>query len=137
MNRRPRRENDLAWGEKGQALVELALALPVLVVLLLGILEFGMLLSVYLTVEHAAREGARLGATGAGDEAIVDRVIASCPGLDPSRLEVLIAPPASSRFTGELLEVTVRFAYRPVVGLFEPLLGHLFLVERRVCMRIE
>jgi len=133
---RPRRSHAGA-GERGQALVELALALPILVVLLLGILEFGMLLNAYLTVEHGAREGARLGATGAGDQAIVDRVVASCPGLDPARLEVVISPPASSRSTGDMLEVTVRFAYRSVTGLFEPILGSTFVVERRVCMRIE
>lgn len=124
-------------GERGQALVELALALPVLLVLLLGILEFGMLLNVYLTVEHGAREGARLGATGAEDQAIADRVVASCPGLDPARLEVVISPPASSRSTGDTLEVIVRFAYRPLIGLFQPILGSTFLVERRVYMRIE
>jgi len=124
-------------GERGQALVELALALPILVVLLLGLLEFGVLLSAYLTVEHGAREGARLGATGAGDQAIVERVVAACPGLDPARLEVVISPPASSRSTGDMLEVTVRFAYRSLTGLFEPILGPTFVVERRVMMRVE
>jgi len=124
-------------GERGQALVELALALPILVVLLLGILEVGMLLHAYLTVEHGAREGARLGATGAGDQAIIDRVVASCPGLDPARLEVVISPPASSRSAGDTLEVTVRFAYRSITGLFGPILGPHFVVERRISMRIE
>lgn len=118
-------------------MVELALAIPVLVALLLGIVEFGLLLHVHLTVEHAAREGARLGVTGASDEAIVDRVLASCPGLEPDEVEVAVVPSASARSTGDALEVTVRVAYRPLVGLFRPILGSTFLVERRVCMRIE
>lgn len=123
--------------ERAQALVELALALPILAALLLGIVEFSILLHVYLTVEHAAREGARLGATGASDEAIVERVIAASPSLDPARLEVDINPPASSRSTGDTLEVIVRFTHRPMVPLFEPILGSTFVVQRRVSMRIE
>lgn len=123
--------------ERGQALVELALALPVLVVLLLGIMEFGMLLNVYLAVEHGAREGARLGITGAGDAAIVERVKAACPGLDPARLEVTVSPPEGARRTGDALAVDVRYAYRSVTGFFDSVLGSNFLVERRVYMRIE
>jgi len=48
-------------GERGQALVEFALALPVLLLLLLGIIEFGLLLYNKQVITNAAREGARYG----------------------------------------------------------------------------
>jgi hypothetical protein len=48
--------------ERGQSLVELSLSLPVILLLLLGMLEFGFAFSHHLTLEYATREGARTGA---------------------------------------------------------------------------
>lgn len=45
--------------ERGQAVVEFALILPVLVGLLLGIIQFGILFNNYVTITDAARAGAR------------------------------------------------------------------------------
>jgi hypothetical protein len=47
---------------RGQAMVELALILPVLLLIVLGTLEFGMAFDHNLTLEYATREGARTGA---------------------------------------------------------------------------
>ncbi len=47
---------------RGQALVEFALVIPVLLLLLLSILEFGFAFSHHITMEYATREGARMGA---------------------------------------------------------------------------
>lgn len=46
--------------EGGQALVEMALALPLLLLLLVGIFEFARAYSIKQTVVNAAREGARV-----------------------------------------------------------------------------
>ncbi|MCI0519247.1 MAG: pilus assembly protein [Chloroflexi bacterium] len=48
----------------GQAIVEFALALPVLLLLLFGVIEFGRLLQAWLTVQNAARFGLRFAVTG-------------------------------------------------------------------------
>ena len=53
MMRRIRKE------EKGQAMVEFALVLPILLCLLCGILDFGWLYYNQITLNNAAREGAR------------------------------------------------------------------------------
>jgi hypothetical protein len=47
---------------RGQGLVEFALVLPVFLILLLGMLEFGFAFTHNLTLEYATREGARVGA---------------------------------------------------------------------------
>jgi Flp pilus assembly protein TadG len=47
--------------EQGQSLVEIALVLPVLVILLLGIAEVGFLLFSHVQVANATRAGARYG----------------------------------------------------------------------------
>jgi hypothetical protein len=57
--------------EKGASTVEFALVVPVLILLLFGIIQFGMAFGDQLAITHAAREGARLAAVGAFDEASV------------------------------------------------------------------
>ena len=49
-------------GEDGQAVVELGLILPVFLLFLLGILEFGMAFDHLISISYASREGARTGA---------------------------------------------------------------------------
>jgi len=57
--------------EKGASAVEFALILPILVLLLFGIIQFGIAYNNYLAITHAAREGARLAAVGKYSEEIV------------------------------------------------------------------
>ena len=51
--------------ERGQSMVELALTLPLLVVLLVGLVEVAFIGRTYLVLLEGTREGARLGARGA------------------------------------------------------------------------
>ena len=48
--------------ERGQTMVEFAMLVPVFLVLLLGMLEFGTAFNHQLTLGYATREGARIGA---------------------------------------------------------------------------
>ncbi len=50
-------------GARSQSLVELALALPLLLIILVGVLDLGRVYFAYMTVVNASREGARYGAT--------------------------------------------------------------------------
>ncbi len=50
----------LRRGERGQALVEFVLALPILLVIMFGIVEFAAAWRSYQVVTNVAREGARL-----------------------------------------------------------------------------
>ncbi len=60
--RRPRRGGGrYTLGDAGQALVEVAIALPILLGLLVGIFEFARAYNVQQVITNAAREGAREG----------------------------------------------------------------------------
>ena len=50
--------------KKGQAILEFALALPVLLLILFGVIEFGRLVQAWLTVQNSARFGLRYAVTG-------------------------------------------------------------------------
>jgi Flp pilus assembly protein TadG len=51
-------------GERGQSVLELALTMPILVLLLMGLIEFGHAYNSYLTIVAAARDAARMAAQG-------------------------------------------------------------------------
>jgi|GEM_PF-2707725 len=54
--------------EKGQGMAELALALPILLMVVFGMIEMARLVQTYLAVQHAAREGARYAVVGLPSE---------------------------------------------------------------------
>ena len=51
----------LIRGERGQAIIEMALTLPLLLLIVLGIFDFGLMFQKFEVVTNAAREGARVG----------------------------------------------------------------------------
>lgn len=71
--RTPRR---LHRSQRGAALVEFAVILPVLIILLFGVWEMGRIFDAWLVVTNAAREGARYAAAGDADtkDDVRDRV---------------------------------------------------------------
>lgn len=66
--------------EDGAAAVEFALIVGVLVLLIFGMLQFGLAFFQIQNLRAAAREGARLGAVGATGSAIRDRVADASAG---------------------------------------------------------
>jgi hypothetical protein len=48
------------WREEGAELIEFALVLPVMLLVLMGIIDFGLLFQRYQVITNAAREGARV-----------------------------------------------------------------------------
>jgi Flp pilus assembly protein TadG len=59
---------------RGTALIEFALVVPMLLLLMLGILEFGWYGKNQLSIANAAREGARLASIGRVQSIIVKRI---------------------------------------------------------------
>lgn len=75
---------------RGQSLVEFALVLPFLILLLMGIIEFGWLVKNQLTIANAARDGARYAAVGHTVEdvtTLIQNDTASVPG-SPAKLTI-------------------------------------------------
>lgn len=57
---------------RGQSLVEFAIGVPIFMVLLLGMVEFGFIFTHHIGLEYATREGARMGSALASGTAQVD-----------------------------------------------------------------
>ena len=81
--------------ERGAALVEFAILAPLLLLLVVGIVEFGWLFGQFNDVRHGAREGARFAAVDGGDNAAIRlRVCNAMEGLSAgiSQLTVQLNP---------------------------------------------
>lgn len=125
-------------GDKGQSAVEFALILPVLLLLVFGITEFGRLFIANLTLENAAREGARLGITGASYDEVTTKIVESSAGLDAGSLTVEFDPPvASDRQRGGAFTVTVRYPFAVLVPVIADLIGGNIVLSSSSSMRME
>ena len=73
----------------GTASVELALVMPVLIVLLFGSIEVGMLVKASITVSRISNEAARMAGIGAAPARIDAHTASSATGLDPDLLSAV------------------------------------------------
>jgi len=63
--------------ERGQSIVEFALLAPILIILFLGMFDFGWILHQQIQMDNVTRLGARRGAVGESNEQIIARMIAN------------------------------------------------------------
>ncbi len=114
---------------RGQSLVEFALVIPIFVLVLVGILDFGWMLYCRMTVIDAAREGARYGIAvppaswGSMQSLVTSTVQSEAPGLALSNLTdtvtcVPIVSKTSCDFNaagdaqpGDAIKVTVTYQF--------------------------
>jgi Flp pilus assembly protein TadG len=74
---------------RGAAMVEFVIVVPMLLLLVLGIMEFGMVMHDYIMLSQGAREGARTAAIGRPVPEIQKRVMeASLPGVKEEQVQV-------------------------------------------------
>ena len=88
-------------GERGATAVEFAFIVPLLIVLVLGIAEFGRAFQVSGQLSAAAREGVRVMALQNDPAAARNAVRSAAPALDPAVTDAQITiAPASCPATG-------------------------------------
>ena len=118
--------------EHGQAAVELALSLPLVVLLLLAAVQTGLIVRDQILVVHASREAARA-AVVSPDASAARQAAVGSSGLSQHRLTVERGPRGAP---GSTLRVAVRYVSPTEV----PLIGRLLpdVVLRAVTtMRVE
>lgn len=98
--------------ERGVAAVEFGLLLPVLLMILLGMMEYGYLYFVHLNMTNAAREGARVGVVQENVNVITAAETAAQAYLNAAGVG---GTPAAT-FDQTTVEVTVTTAYNPLIG---------------------
>ena len=120
MNQRHKHEN-----RRGTALVEMALVLPIFLMIVLGVIEFGRAMMVSQVVTNAAREGARSavvdGSTNAEVTSWIEDFLEGAIGTAPGDVDVTITvdnPAAANEIanaeTRDLITVEVEVPFEKV-----------------------
>lgn len=122
--------------EHGQALVEFALALPLVVFTLLGGADLARAYAVQLAVQNAARAGAEADVLGqtASDAEVKDRAreeLARTPGVQPAAATISVTRVTSGTVTH--VTVHVQYIYRTTVPW--PAIPNTAAFDRAVTMR--
>lgn len=123
--------------KKGQAMVEIAIIIPILIIILMTIFEFGRIFNTYLIMTHASREGARSAALGSNDTEISQTVNNSVSYLDASNLTISITPTKNSRTRGNNVTVNLKYNLDIIVPVIDKILPDPFNIESQTSMRVE
>lgn len=106
--------------QKGQAIVEFAIIAPSLLLIVLGIIQFGIVFNNYMALTDAVRAGARQAAVGrtAADPigSTIDRVRGAAGHLDQADLTVSVSPADPATWT-QGGDVTVEASYPYEINL--------------------
>ena len=150
---KPRRSLRRSNRGRGQALVEFALVIPVFLLVLCGILDFGFMLFSRMTVINAAREAARAAvivsdtttipvlapqtaqsvAAGAGLGLLTSNTAVTCVAIKSLPSSCSFATKTSSQ-SGDAVSVTVTYPYK---SFFPLLFGTTFNLSSTVQMVLE
>jgi Flp pilus assembly protein TadG len=126
--------------EKGQSLIEFALLLPVFLLILVGIAEFGRAWMTKNILTGAAREAVRAAAADWKANACVNAKTIADPILNSAGIpplvcgDVTISPPAAPI---PIVSVTTRYTYSPIITGFIPGLPASFQLTGTATMRRE
>ena len=105
--------------ERGAVAVEMAIILPLLLLILIGIIEFGRVLNVQVSLTQAAREGARYAAIHYNDPGldVTGATLAAAPSL--AGLPVTVTNNASSCSPGNNVTVTTKVSLTSLTGFLD------------------
>jgi len=137
--------------KQGQALVELALVLPLLLLTIMGIMEFGYIFFVYVNLSNAAREGTRYGIVSPWDyDGINTEVRDTIALVPPDNVSVeiwydkgpggLVFNSPQNVTIGDRVVVQLEHDVTPLTPLTEPLLGeqlHLSVRSNRTVQSVR
>jgi len=143
----PRR---LVRSQKGQGIVELALLLPVVTLLLLGIMEGGRIFSSYIELENVAREGARYAAVNCTSISVRDDQVQGwvsstlTPWLETrlstlqvSSLVVSFTRTVSADLTEVWVELSVTYPLEITTPIISTMTGNPFNLQSKMVMKGE
>jgi Flp pilus assembly protein TadG len=107
-----RTSSGIRLADRGAAAVEMAFVLPLLLVLIFGIIDFGRMLNKQITITAAAQDGARVASLGGKLPAVTARVQAIA-GSDVS----VTAPETCATSDDAEVVITYDFTFVTPVGL--------------------
>lgn len=109
-------------GERGASAVEFAIILPLLLLVVAGVVDFGRALYTKVILTNAAREGARAAVFATATPGPAARATAAAPGIAPLAVLITKCPTASSASSyARVVAQNTNFDWillRPAMNLF-------------------
>lgn len=117
-----RRQPRTGSRDRGAAAVEFALILPLLLLIIFGVIDFGRMLNAQVTLTQAAREGGRLAALGQSNGAVTTRTQNAATGLSPVTVTVTAACAPGSTLDAKV-KASYAFTFVTPVGAIAGIFG--------------
>ncbi|MDQ0902280.1 MULTISPECIES: TadE family protein [unclassified Paenibacillus] len=108
--------------EGGQSLTEFAVILPIFLLLVCGIFDFGRLMYAYMNMNNVAQETVRLGGFDRTDLEIETFAKKYVHLGDSNLLRVDISPKEPNRHSGDYVTVTLEYPYTYMTPIISKLL---------------
>jgi hypothetical protein len=133
-----RRAASVSRDESGQSLVEFAVVLPLVLLLLLGIMDFGKAFNYWITENQVAAEGARRAAVNLSAASLHDYVRSQIKVTElHDNAKICVSFPDGQTTVGHPVKVTVaiKYLWLPVLKRF----GHVgsLTLRNSATMRLE
>jgi len=110
--------------DRGSVAVEFALLLPVLLLIIFGVIDFGRAISDQITLTLAAREGARLASLGYSTSAVQTRAQSAATGLSPVTVTVSsTCPSGAGTGVDAVVQTSYQFSFITPVGALASMFG--------------
>jgi hypothetical protein len=123
--------------QRGQSLTEFALLLPLLLLLICGIIDFGRIAFTYMHLNITAQEAVRLGGLGQGDLQITEFAKNYIVVGEPETLEVTIIPSEAERNPGEYVTVTLGLPFHSITPFISEILPESLKIITNSTIRVE
>jgi TadE-like protein len=138
--------------ERGSLVVEAAILLPLLVLALFAIMEFGRLFFTKIAIENATREAGRFAVTGnkledpdspskdlPRPDAIKQYLVDHAPGIAVDKAKITVVPDGGGG-PGDIIKITVEYTFEfattvPLIGEF--MQGNDFVILYTTVMKNE
>ncbi len=117
--------------------MEIALVLPILLMVLMGIIDFGRVFHGYLTVTNAARTAVRQAAVGVSDTMVIQTARDSAGSLDVTQLNVSITPTQFQRYPGNSVTVVVSYNLSILTPIMRSFMPNPFTINGKAVMILE
>lgn len=123
--------------ERGQSLVETALVLPVLLLLLVGILDFGRIMYSYAHLHMAAQETVRVGGLGKSDSEVTAFARDYVQLNEIDQLAISISPGEVGRVAGDYITVKLEYPYQFFTPFISSLFSSSLTIKAESTIRVE
>lgn len=133
--------SSLKKGDRGANLVEFAMVAPLLILLLVGVIEFSWTLATNLDVKQATREAARLTAVNHPDTGNAGLAAEICSRMDlidtASGTTITWASEDGTPDVGEGVSLTISTPHQTLTGMLDVFFAGIGTLESTVEIRIE